>query len=196
MINLKKSILEDIKTKFNYMKLFLRIISILTISVNLSCKNNNSTEKPIDVQEVIDIPNQLVINFNFKTNKSDLFKISMRNIQVDEFQKKAIEISEEVIPSTNYDAISAKFDDGNFSKDLIINLGNKEEKSVEIKNIIISYGDNQISLISPSDLNKNLVFNRFIQRDSLSKNLKTKRIDGRLNPVISIKKSTINLLQK
>lgn len=195
-MNLKTSSLEDIKTKFYFINFFLRISFILIISVNLSCKDNNSTETSSDVQEVFDIPKQLIINFNFKTNKSDVFSISMQNIQVDDLQKKSIEIFESVVPSANDDAIIAKFDPENFSKDLVINLGDKEEKSVEIKSILISYGDNQINLTTPADLNKHLVFNRFINRDSLSNKLTTKRIDGRLNPAIRVKRSAINLLQK
>ena len=120
----------------------------------------------------------------------------MQNIQVDDLQKKSIEIFESVVPSANDDAIIAKFDPENFSKDLVINLGDKEEKSVEIKSILISYGDNQINLTTPADLNKHLVFNRFINRDSLSNKLTTKRIEGRLNPAIRVKRSAINLLQK
>lgn len=196
MMNLKTSILEDIKAKDNIIKLFLKISFILIISVNLSCNDNSSRETSNETQEVFDIPKGLVINFNFKTNKSDVFTISMQNIQVDGLQKKSIEIFENVVPSTNDDAIIAKFDPENFSKDLLINLGDKEEKFVEIKSILISYGNNQINLTTPADLNKHLVFNRFIKRDSLSNKLSTKRIDGRLNPTIRVKRSAINLLQK
>lgn len=177
------------------MKSLINLITLIFLVLNLSCKDTNVEKKPsVEYNKVV--PKQLVIDFNFRTDKQDEFTISMLNIEVDKLQKKSIEISEYVMPSTNYDKIIAKFDSGNLSKDIIVNLGNEVEKSVEIKNISISYGDNAINLSNPSDFEKHLVFNKFIERDSLSKILKTKRLNGRLNPTIRVKRHTINLLKK
>jgi hypothetical protein len=120
----------------------------------------------------------------------------MNNIEVDELQKKHIHISENVEPSSNDDYIIAKFDPDNLSKQIVISLGNNNEKEVIIKSIIVSYGDKQFNLISPEDLNSNLVFNKFIIRDSTSNVISTKRIQGKLNPTIRLKNSLINQLER
>lgn len=137
----------------------------------------------------------LSIDFKFKTSEADEFKIMMNNIKVDEFQKKNIQIVENVIPSTTEDKIVAKFDPNNISKQVVISLGNKVEKEVTINSILISYGDKHFNLKSPEDFNANLLFNKFIVRDSSSNTLTTKRIDGKLNPTFRIKNSLINQLQ-
>ncbi|WP_411893956.1 hypothetical protein [Winogradskyella sp. A2] len=138
----------------------------------------------------------LKIHFIFRTNKADEFKIMMNNIEVDELQKKQIHISENVEPSSNDDYIVANFDPDNISKQIVIQLGSKIEKEVIINGILISFGDKTVNLNSPEDFNKHLVFNKFIERDSTSNKLITKRIEGKLNPTIRLKNSLINQLQR
>ena len=75
-------------------------------------------------------------------------------------------------------------------------MGNKTIKEVAIENILISFGKNQYNLVSAEDINKYLAFNRFIERDSLSKILKTIRVDGKLNPTFRIKNNLLNLLNR
>ena len=172
---------------------FLVNITLIFLVLNFSCKD---AEKKTIVEQDQIAPKQLTIDFNFKTNKQDIFKISMRNFKVDRLQKKTIEIFEHVVPSKNYDAIIAKFGPGNLSNDVVIYLGNETEKLIELKNILISYGDNLLNLSTPADFNEHLVFNKFIERDTLSNLLKTRKLNGILNPIIRFKRNTINLLKK
>jgi hypothetical protein len=155
-------------------------------------------DQPITQEDTqaVATPKHLTVNFNFKTNKPDMFKIMLNNVEIDELQKKNIHIFENVIPSTEDDAITAKFDADNMSNNVVIHLGNKEVKEVEIKSILISYGNNQINISSPKDLDKYFVFNKFIEKDSTSNTLKTKRVNGQHNPAFSFKRNLINLLKK
>ncbi|WP_439152751.1 hypothetical protein [Winogradskyella sp.] len=169
----------------------------LLATLSFSCNNlGNSKEDHAQNSKKIDIAKKLTIRFNFKTNKSDVFKIMMNNIEVDELQKKNIHIFEEVVPSTGDDTIVVEFDANNMSKQIVFHLGNKNEKELEIKSILVSYGNNQYNLSTVADINKYLIFNKFVERDSLSKNLKTIRLDGRLNPSFRIKNNLINLLKR
>lgn len=165
----------------------------MTLSI-ISCNESNQQINSKETESK-NFKKGLTIEFNFKTSKSDEFKIMMSNIKVDEFQKKNIQIVENVIPSTTEDKIVAKFDPNNISKQVVISLGNKVEKEVTINSILISYGDKHFNLKSPEDFNANLLFNKFIVRDSSSNTLTTKRIDGKLNPTFRIKNSLINQLQ-
>jgi len=171
-------------------------IVVFLIFINVSCKNHTKQKDVLENIEKKTIPKQLTIDFNFKTDKQDVFKIMLNNIKVDELQNKNIHIYEEVVPSTGFDVIIAKFDAGNISNNIIIHLGNIEVKEVEIKNILVSYGNNQVNITSPEDLNKYIRFNKFIERDSSSNILNTKRVDGKHNPTFSIKRKLINLLKK
>ena len=178
-------------------KISFTVLVILLI-INTACKNNeekNAVEEQILVEEVMQ-PKQLTIQFNFKTDKADVFKIMMNNIQVDELQKKNVHIFENVVPSSSQDEIIGKFDAGDISRSIHIHLGNKERKEVEIVSIHLSYGENQINIATPEDLDKYFVFNKFIEKDPTSKKLKTIKINGQHNPVFSLKLNLINFLTK
>lgn len=177
------------------MKRVFGIIGFI-IFLNVSCNNNTKQKDVLENIEEETIQKQLTINFNFKTNKKDVFKIMLNNIIVDELQSKNIHIYEDVLPSTSFDAIEAKFDTNNISNTIVFSLGNEEVKEVEIKNILVTYGNNQVDIKSPDDLNKYIRFNKFIERDSSSNTLNTKRVDGKLNPSFRIKNNLINLLKK
>lgn len=160
------------------------------------CCNKNNQQTNSEKSESNSFEKSLEINFNFKTNKADEFKLMMNNIEVDELQKKHIHITENVEPSSNDDYIVANFDPDNISKQIVIQLGSKIEKEVIINGILISFGDKTVNLNSPEDFNKHLVFNKFIERDSTSNKFITKRIEGKLNPTIRLKNSLINQLER
>ncbi|HCY80297.1 MAG TPA: hypothetical protein DHV22_01140 [Xanthomarina gelatinilytica] len=175
--------------KKSYLIIVLAILSFSCNNVEKSKKDTDQSSKKLDVVK------KLSVSFNFKTNKADVFKIMMNNIVVDELQKKNIEIFENVIPSSNVDAIVAKFDPGNMSNNIVFHLGNKTIKEVEIKSILVSYGNNQYNISTAKDLSKYFVFNQFIERDSLSKKLIIKKVDGKLFPFFTMKQNLIKLLK-
>src|SRR5690606_39872307 len=94
---------------------------------------------------------------------------------------------ENVAPSSTLDKIMATFGEDEMSKNIAIHLGNQEIKEVEISSIEVSYGDNLLSIKTPQDIDKYIVFNKFIQKDPASNVLKTIRVSGQHNPVFSFK---------
>lgn len=170
-------------------RVFLSLLFLMSL---VACKNN-SEEK--NHQEQVIKKNNLEVLLLYKTNKADMFKIMMNNIVVDEFQKKSIQFTEEVVPTSEYDEMKVSFDEGNLSKNIIFHLGNKVEKTVEIKSITITYGDKVFSLSKPSDFNDFLIFNKFIEIEPNKKMIKTKRIDGKLYPTFSLRQKLINQLK-
>lgn len=176
-----------------------KIALIITCFFLFSACNGNAVKKTSEISKLESLKEespQLIIDLSFKTSKPDVFKIMMNNIEFDELQKKNIQIFENVIPSTADDNIVAKFDPGNFSKQVVIHLGNKTEKEVVINKLLISFGDNQFNLTNAEDFNQYLAFNKFIERDSLTNKMITKRISGKLNPTIRIKNILLNQLMK
>ena len=179
-----------------YMKNTVLILAIMMLFV--ACKKekpSNMVTEPTPIIIENDIK-ELIIKLSFKTNKSDVFKIMVNNIAVDELQKKNIHISEEVVPTSGVDKISANFGDNNISNNVLINFGNKEVKEVEIMDITVIFGNNQISLKTPEDQNRYLNFNKFIEKDTTSNKLRTKRVNGAHNQTIYFKRNLVNLLKK
>lgn len=177
----------------NLNKLFL----FLTLLI-VSCQDTTSkleTKEAEKANAEIKEP-ALTIEFNFKTNKPDVFKIMMNNIEVDELQKKNIYFFENVTPSTTEDSITANFDPGNISNNILINIGNKVPKEVEIVSVVVTYGKKSFNISSVEDLDKYLAFNKFIDINGTSKTITTKRVEGALNPVIYFRRSFIDMLKK
>lgn len=173
------------------------ILVVLIALFTFSCLNEQKKEsKPIEVEKVKEkeIKKEFIVKINFKTNKEDSFKLMLNNIVVDEFQSKNILITERVAPSSNFESITANFGE-NISKGFRVNLGNKEVKEVEISSIEISYGENKLS-INANELNSYFTFDRFVNYDTISNKFKTKRVDGKHTPTITLKTRKINLLNK
>ncbi len=177
-------------------RIFLALSFTLVICV--SC--NNSSEKKeqasINNQNTEKTIKQLEIHFSFKTSETDVFKIAMNNIKVDELQKKHIQIFETVSPSIDFDNIIAKFDKNNMSKNIVFGLGNKKNKEVTIESINIFFNHKNLNINTPEKMSKFLKFNKFIQRDSTSMILKTNIIDGKHSPSFTLTKKLINSLNK
>lgn len=173
------------------------LILLTTMILFVNCKGpTDNQEISNETKSTEEVSKQLEIRFSFKTNKTDVFKIMMNNIEVDELQKKNIQIFETVSPTSDFDNIVAKFDEGNMSKNIVFSLGNKNVKEVTIDNINISYNNKVIDISKPEDINKFLRFNKYVKRDSTSNKIKTKRVDGKHNPTFTFSKSLAKQLNK
>lgn len=171
----------------------LLTIFILTCTLVLSCKNENTqAEQPETAEITEETPKELQIDFKFKTDKQDVFRVMLNNIEVDEIQKKNIHVFEDVIPTENTESMMMTFGRGNISNSLVINLGSQEEKTVEIEYIMLSYGD-QSQLVTAAQMEEFFVLNKFITLDDQGR-LKTQRVDGRHNPTIIAKRKLLGQL--
>jgi hypothetical protein len=173
-------------------KIFLGMLFLVII---YSCNNAKNENTKAEVFAAPKEEKELVVKISFKTSKEDIFKITLNNIVVDELQKKSIQIYETVPPSSSFENIIAKFGVNNISNSIIFNLGNKEQKEIELNNIELSYGVNTIQ-ITTSNFNKYLRYNQFIDFNEDTFSLKTKRDKGKHNPVIFARKTLIDFLKK
>ena len=171
------------------------VLLILIIGFSYSCKeSSNRKENNIEIENKL-ISKSLTVNFSFKTNKSDVFRIILNNIEVDDLQKKNINIFERVNPSNEFDRIIAKFDSDNLSNNLVINLGNKEQKEIKINTIEFAYDKNAI-VITKSNFDKFLRVNQFIDYNKENFSIKTKRVNEKHSPSIIARKTLIDFLTK
>jgi hypothetical protein len=170
-----------------------KVLLLLVVTV-LACKNEqNVTDKQTVEQQVKNAKKEFSVKMSFKTDKADMFSLVLYNIEVDEYQKKWIQINEKVALTNEIKTITANFGD-NISKNLRISFGNKEEKEVEIENIEVLYGEKAIFII-PNELNKYFKFNEFVTQDTITNKLQTKRVRDKHNPIIYLKTKYLNELQ-
>ena len=160
----------------------------------VGCKN--TAEEPQKVEEKATPEAKLIVDFSFKTDQQDVFRIMLNNIEVDELQKKNIQFFEDVAPSSNFESFHAEFDANNMSNNVVINLGNINVKNVEIESIKVTYGDNEIIASTPVQITEYFALNKFVTLDSVSSTLSTNRVDNQHFPTISLKRKSINYLKK
>ncbi|MFT4800474.1 MAG: hypothetical protein ACI93N_000232 [Flavobacteriaceae bacterium] len=169
-------------------KVFFALVTLVLISCN------NDKPQIEEKSEIIEEKaKELIVEIKFKTNKEDLFKLTLNNIIVDDFQSKRIVVTENVSPTSGIDTLIANFGE-NISNVLNINFGNKELKEIEIESINILYGENKIKVL-PSELKKYFVLNKFVELDTSSNKLITRRVDNKFNPSINLKKKVLLNLQ-
>jgi hypothetical protein len=173
------------------MKTF-KVLVILFILI--SCENNQKEIEPLK-EGSEDIKDELRVKIKYKTNKSDEFRLSLNHIKLDEFQSKSIHIIEKVEPTTNSDNITANFGKGNFSNRFQFGLGNIEPKKVTLEEIHMSYKDKNL-IIESDQINEYFRFNEFVEYDSISHQIRTKRVDGKHFPVLSLKWKYLTNLSK
>lgn len=173
----------------------MKKISILLFLALVLFSCENRTDKPKQQKEIVQNEEikELIVEMHFKTNKEDTFKFLMNNIKVDDFQTKNIQVLEKVSPSTELDNMSFNFEN-NKPNSFVINLGNKNLKEVEVKSVIVKYGDNIVE-INKSNFKKHIVPNKFIDINEEG-TLITKKVDGKHNPSLVLKKTVFNQVFK
>ena len=171
-------------------KLLLVFLGIVSVT---ACKTetNDKSDKSVKTKEI----KRLIVDFSFKTDKIDNFRIMLNNIEIDEFQKMNIQVYEEVGPSSSYESINAIFPENHMSNNIVVNLGSKETKEVQIQKLRLSYGENTIE-VTIDNIENYFSLNKFIELDKEERVLRTKKIDGAHNPILFSRKSIINLLKR
>ena len=160
-----------------------RIVLLIFVTVLFCCKSEKSQETNVRTNE----PKQeFTVKVSFKTNKTDMFSFVLYNIDMDEFQKKWIQINQTVEESETISSIVANFQN-NISRNFRINLGNKEEKEIEIESIELKYGEKNI-VILPNELDKYFKFNEFVTQDTITNKLIIKKVGQKLQPIMYIEK--------
>lgn len=160
-----------------------RIVLLIFLTVLFCFKSEKSQETNVRTNE----PKQeFTVKLSFKTNKTDMFSFVLYNIEMDEFQKKWIQINQTVEESETISSIVANFQN-NISRNFRINLGNKEEKEIEIESIELKYGEKNI-VILPNELDKYFKFNEFVTQDTITNKLIIKKVGQKLQPIMYIEK--------
>ncbi|MCK8481783.1 hypothetical protein [Psychroserpens algicola] len=174
----------------------IRIYLFVLLLTVCSCKEESKTEQQgqtVSSTITEKTLKELEVVIEFKTDKTDEFKLMLNNITVDEFQTKNIHVIEKVEPSTSIEVLKANFGKGNISKTFIINFGNKEVKTITLKTITLFYGGKTI-VIQPHQMSEYFSFNKSIIQEGDV--LKTVKNNNKHLPVLVLKHKIINELIK
>lgn len=151
---------------------------LLLVIFTIACKSKQ--------EEKIKVPKkEFIVKIKYRVNKEDVFKLVLYNIITDENQNKWIQINEKVVGTSATKNLTANFGES-ISYNFRISFGVKQEKEIEIKYIEILYGAKSI-YVKPEELKKHFTFNEFIFQDNATNKLFTKKIGGKLNPILFLK---------
>ena len=174
----------------------MKKLLIVFLLITVACKTETKEQATNTENKVAsETTKELEVVINFKTNKTDEFKLMLNNIEVDEFQRKHSQVIEKVTTSTGTDEIVAKFGANNISKNFHIDFGAKEIKQIEIESIKMSYGKNEL-VVTGSEIDEFFTINKYIEYDKTNNVLQTKRVEGNHYPIIVLKPKGVNILKK
>tara|TARA_B110000114_G_scaffold119832_1_gene125570 strand:+ start:161 stop:667 length:507 start_codon:yes stop_codon:yes gene_type:complete len=156
-------------------KVFLVLLMVI---FTIACKSKQE-------EKIKESKKEFIVKIKHRVNKKDVFKLVLYNIITDENQNKWIQINEKVVGTSATENLTANFGE-NISYNFRINFGVKQEKEIEIKYIEILYGSKSI-YVKPEELKNHFTFNEFITQDKVTNKLRTKKIGGKLNPIIYFK---------
>ncbi len=160
-----------------------KLIFITLSLIVFSCQNKS--EETI-VKGIVGPKKDFVVNIKFKTNKAGEIKLALYNIVPNTSQNVWIQINEEVVATPTLDNVTANFGE-NISNSFRIGFDNKTERKFEFEWIRISYGKREI-VIYPEDFTQYFTRNEFIVQNPISLELETKKINGKYNPLLFLKK--------
>lgn len=160
-----------------------KLIFITLSIIVFSCENKT---KDTITKDRTEPPKNFVVNIKFKTNKVGEIKLALYNIVPNTSQNVWIQINEEVVATPTLDNVTANFGE-NISNSFRIGFDNKTERKFEFEWIRISYGKREIE-IYPEDLTQYFTLNEFIVQNPISLELETKKINGKYNPLLFLKK--------
>tara|TARA_B100000767_G_C19745929_1_gene528496 strand:+ start:1373 stop:1861 length:489 start_codon:yes stop_codon:yes gene_type:complete len=145
-------------------------------------------------EKIKEVKTEFIVKMKYRVSKDDVFKLVLYNIISDENQNKWIQINEKVVGTSATEKLTANFGE-NISYDFRINFGVKQEKEIEIIYIEILYGEKTI-YVKPEELKEHFTFNEFISQDKVTNKLHTKKIDGKLNPILYFKIEYVKELEE
>jgi hypothetical protein len=176
-----------------------KIALIVLIVLIGSCKDNK--EEPVKKDAIVDSeimepakPDKFSVVIELKYSESEDVKLFANGIFINNNRRMNITIIEKVNKSENFKTVLLDFpEDIKPDYQVGLSFGTKVVKSIEINTIKISYGDVEFN-ISSHELKDYFTLNKFFDYNPETGVLQTKKVDGRLSPIMFLRKKIIDKL--
>jgi len=167
------------------------LLSCLNQSSNEEKKNNNITESVQEQKK----SKALVFELDLEMSEPEDIKLIAINTFLNNGQYIDIYITQKVNANERTKTILFELPD-NISPDNFVgvSLGSNEVKEVKINNIKLSYRDLNYNIESDAVLDY-FKTNKFLEYNETSKVFKTKKVNGKHNPILILRKIYIDKIQ-
>jgi ASC-1-like (ASCH) protein len=170
-------------------------LAMLTL-VLISCSNEKPKveEKPETIEEKVEVvkPTKFSIELRLKYSESEEIKLSASNIFINNSRTMNISVIQKMGKTESFKTVVLDFPENiNPDEQITLSLGTKKPKSIEFENIKIKNGEIEFDL-TPQELNDYFSFNKFIVYSQETGIITTKKVDGRHNPILLLRKKIID----
>lgn len=173
-----------------------KVILVTLVFLIISCKNNKgelAKEATEEITEEVTVkkPEKLIVELELKYSESDEIILSSSKVFINNNRTMNLSVIEKVKKSDEFKTIILDFPE-NIKPDyqIYVNFGNKEEKSIEIKGVKITYGEVSYD-VSPQEMNNYFNFNKYIKYNSEKGIMTIKKDNGKLNPLMFFRRKIV-----
>ena len=171
-----------------------QILILISLILLPSC-NQGVKENPV-VEEPIKKAKQLVVEATIKVSKPAEIKLFANKIFLSNDQEMNISITHKLNAISDAKDVQFKFpEELNPDYQLGLSLGTKYEKEIELNKLTLSYGETKF-IIEPETLDDYLVFNKFIDIDTVTNKLTTNKLGNNHNPMVFFRRKILDSLQQ
>jgi hypothetical protein len=169
-----------------------KIVFVFLMVTIVSCKNNK--EESVKKDTIVDSeimepakPNKFIVSIELKYSQTEYIKLFTNDVFINNNRSMSISLKEKVTKSNKFKTVLLDFpEDIKPDYQVGVSFGTKVVKSIEIKSVRVSYGDVEFAFTS-QELNNYFVFNKFIDYNPETGLIQTKKVDGRLNPIMFLR---------
>lgn len=176
----------------------IKFLSILIV-LFVSCKNDKNPveNETVDDSKVVitDPPKAIIFEVDLTTTQPDEFKLFANEIFLNNSQHMNISIGQKLNLNETSKKMIFRFPE-NIKPDFQMGfgLGTKFKKEIRINEMMLSFGKTTFN-IKPEELEKYFTFNKFTEYNSSMNKIKTKKVDGKHNPLIFFRRRILDSIQ-
>ncbi|WP_417888450.1 hypothetical protein [Xanthomarina gelatinilytica] len=180
-----------------------KTLTILTALITLvACKeteskpDNAKSKKELVVTEKKEESKKLVVELDIETDQPEDLVLYSNEIFLNNGQFMNLRITQKLNSNETKKHVAFEFPD-NVKPDynLGLLLGRKNEKELKITNLQLTFGSFKLS-IPENEFDKYFVFNKFVDYQKDTNTIVVKKVGGKLNPTISLKRKYLNQIGK
>lgn len=180
------------------MRFNLKVIITLFFVVLTACNEDKSSNKNQDSSsgpEPDKVENKLIFDVHIETTQSDEFAFFANDVFLNNSQFMYISIRHKLNNNETVKDLHFEFPK-NIKPDRQVgfSLGSNNVKDVNITEATLSYGGTKFTIIA-DNLMDYFTANKFVEYDSITKTVKTKRVDNKYNPLLFVRQRILDSIQ-
>lgn len=164
------------------------VIILFCLALTVSCKEEPKT---IVVKEVEKI-DKLKLKLDYQSSTADIMQVVFNKIEIQNDRDGNYTITEKLKASEASKELNFEMSGDYIATVVQVRFG-KKPKKVKIENITVNYKD-VVFKIEGSKIDQFFTFNKYIKYDAENNTIETFKVDGKHNPVMTLRKGRVKKL--